>query len=407
MGVQFYFLNSMPCKRWITSEYVAHGHPDKLADFISDSILQEIYFQDWNARTGIETMVKNNTVVLGGEIKTTAKVDYETIVRDVFAKHVIYPENHHLLPDDIKIINLIGEQSPEISAMVDNETGIIGAGDQGFAVGYAINETPSYMPLGVYVAKSLCQRVGGTTYPTRRLGPDAKTQVVVGYDEERNPEINHILVSVLHTNQGLEETRKKVYNIINKNHYSMDNEIYDKYFKNGDIIVEVNPYGEWKTGGPIADCGLTGRKIVVDQYGGYCNVGGGAFSGKDMSKVDRSAAYMARYIAKNIVASGLCNEAKVVLSYIIGQANPCAFDIEMDTNCELIDDIKIFFYDRQGIDLTPDGIISYFGKHFNFPWYAKYGAFGYTDIEAQRLGFVPWELTDLASELRYFIEDNQ
>jgi len=394
----------MNCKnRIVTSEYVAHGHPDKLADFIADSILQEIYFQDRNARTGIEVMVKDNTVVLGGEITTTAKVDYETVVRSVF-NHVVYPDNHHLTPDNIKIINLIGEQSPEISAMVDKKNGVIGAGDQGFAVGYASNETPSYLPLGVYVAKTICQRVAGTKYPTRTFGPDAKTQVVVEYDDKGEPHIVHILVSVLHTNYSLENTCKYVMEIItNNDKHWMNEEVYDKYFRNGDIIIEINPYGEWKTGGPIADCGVTGRKIVVDQYGGYANVGGGSFAGKDMSKVDRSAAYMARYIAKNIVASGVCNEAKVELSYIIGQAKPCAVNIEMDDNCDLVHHIKRFF--REKLDLSPNGIIDYFGKdNMKFSWYAKYGAFGYTDEEMKLCPFTPWEYTDLSEDLYCYLE---
>lgn len=394
----------MNCKnRIVTSEYVAHGHPDKLADFIADSILQEIYFQDRNARTGIEVMVKDNTVVLGGEITTTAKVDYETVVRSVF-NHVVYPDNHHLTPDNIKVINLIGEQSPEISAMVDKENGVIGAGDQGFAVGYANNETPCYLPLGVYVAKTICQRVAGTKYPTRAFGPDAKTQVIVKYDDEGVPRITHILVSVLHTNYSLEDTRKYVMDIItNNDKHWMNDEVYDKYLRNGDIIIDINPYGEWKTGGPIADCGVTGRKIVVDQYGGYANVGGGSFAGKEMSKVDRSAAYMARYIAKNIVASGVCNEAKVELSYIIGQAEPCAFNIEMDDNCDLVHHIKRFFMEK--LDLSPNGIIDYFGKeNMKFSWYARYGAFGYTDEEMLLCPFTPWEYTDLSEDLYCYLE---
>lgn len=394
----------MNCKnRVVTSEYVAHGHPDKLADFIADSILQEIYVQDHNARTGIEVMVKDNTVVLGGEVTTTAKVDYDVVVRSVFNR-VVYPDNHHLTPDNIKVINLIGEQSPEISAMVDRKDGVIGAGDQGFAVGYASNETPCYLPLGVYVAKKICQRIAGTNYPTRSFGPDAKTQVIVEYDDEGVPSITHILVSVLHTNYSLENTCKYVMDIItNNDKHWMNDEVYDKYFRNGDIIIEINPYGEWKTGGPIADCGVTGRKIVVDQYGGYANVGGGSFSGKDMSKVDRSAAYMARYIAKNIVASGVCNEAKVELSYIIGQAKPCAFNIEMDENCDLVHHIKRFF--REELDLSPNGIIEKFDKEcLNFPWYAKYGAFGYTDEEMIYSPFTPWEDTDLAEELWCYLE---
>lgn len=384
----------MNCKKKIvTSEYVAHGHPDKLADIISDSILQEIYSQDKNARTGIETMVKDNTVVLGGEVKTTAVVDYENIVRNVFKNIVVYPHNHNLTPENIKIINLIGIQSPEISAMVDKEDGDIGAGDQGFCVGYASDETETYMPLGVYLAKKICQRTA------EYLGPDVKTQVVVSYDENGDASIEHILVSALHSNYDISVVRKWVKESIVRNSLlGISDEIWSKYIKDKEIPIQVNPYGEWKIGGPIADCGVTGRKIVVDQYGGYCNVGGGAFSGKDLSKVDRSAAYMARYIAKNIVASGVASNAKVELAYIIGQAKPCAFNIEIDRNCDMVDIIKNFF--ETNLDLTPKGIIDRFSKSdIDFIFCAKNGAFGYTEYDMKTLRHVPWEYTDLTAKL--------
>lgn len=710
----------MNCKKKIvTSEYVAHGHPDKLADIISDSILQEIYSQDKNARTGIETMVKDNTVVLGGEVKTTAVVDYENIVRNVFKNIVVYPHNHNLTPENIKIINLIGIQSPEISAMVDKEDGDIGAGDQGFCVGYASDETETYMPLGVYLAKKICQRTA------EYLGPDVKTQVVVSYDENGDASIEHILVSALHSNYDISVVRKWVKESIVRNSLlGISDEIWSKYIKDKEIPIQVNPYGEWKIGGPIADCGVTGRKIVVDQYGGYCNVGGGAFCvdgdteyigedlkwhkikdyvdgkvgqwdngmlefvtpskyhvnpsekmyhftspnsidmvlsenhdivaltskgnihkvkvsdilakmknnessfkdnipctfefinnnagvdltddqirlqiavcadgtyksmpgnkcrinikkkkkaerlewllkrtnteyhlldkgdchnkyytfeppvpnnkslydlfhnantrqmmiiakevvkwdgdevkgvfrttskedadfiqfvfsciygnrstinvdnrigrkktmcgkeytissityevsigktktvsfagskskvdvheyktdnmycftvdsgmlllrrnnkifvtgncGKDMSKVDRSAAYMARYIAKNIVASGVASNAKVELAYIIGQSKPCAFNIEIDRNCELVDDIKKFF--ETNLDLTPKGIIDRFSKSdIDFIFCAKNGAFGYTANDMKTLRHVPWEYVDLYIKLREYL----
>lgn len=376
----------------ITSEYVAHGHPDKLADIISDSILQEIYNQDENARAGIETMVKDNVVVLGGEVKTTAVVDYESIVRNVFENDVKYPPNHNLTPDNIKIINLIGQQSPEISAMVDKEDGEIGAGDQGFCVGYASSETDVMMPLGAYLAKKICQRVAYPGY-----GPDAKSQVVVEYDNEGKALIKNILVSVLHTNHEIDIVR----------HFVMDDiqwelSAFPDNF-NDDTIIQINPYGEWTIGGPIADCGLTGRKIVVDHYGGYCNVGGGNHWGKDMSKVDRSGAYMARLIAKTIVsARGLCDNAKVELAYIIGQPEPCAFNIEMDKNTHLVPAIKEFF--SQEFDLTPSGIIKQFGRDLNFKFYAKNGAFGYDNIDAMKF-HLPWEHTIWCSELLDYLKE--
>ena len=378
----------------VTSEYVAHGHPDKLADIISDSILQEIYNQDENARTGIETMVKDNVVVLGGEVKTTAVVDYESIVRKVFESDVKYPWNHNLTPDNIKIINLIGQQSSEISTMVDKENGEIGAGDQGFCVGYASSETDVMMPLGAYLAKAICQRVASGGF-----GPDAKTQVVVEYDNEGKALIKNVLVSALHTNYSIDYVRHCVTDDI-----KMALSKFPDNF-NDDTVFQVNPYGEWSIGGPIADCGLTGRKIVVDHYGGYCNVGGGAHCGKDMSKVDRSGAYMARLIAKTIVSSrGLCDNAKVELSYIIGQPEPCAFNIEMDKNTHLVPAIKEFF--NQRFDLTPSGIIKQFGRDLNFKFYAKNGAFGYDNIDAMKFN-LPWEHTIWCSELLDYLKKKE
>ena len=345
----------------VTSEYVSYGHPDKLADQIADQILYDISLVDKNVRAGIEVMVKDNIVVLGGEISTTAHVDYDACVRKVFAD-VAYPENHHLAPSDIKIINLIGKQSPEISAMVDRDDGVIGAGDQGFCVGYASDETPDYMPLGHYLAQKICLKVcqmsnGKVGHNWCVFGPDVKTQVIVSY-EGINATVEHILVSAMHPDGCIEELRDAVRKVITQNLGVFDDETYEQYIKDKDIKIDVNPYGEWTIGGPISDCGVTGRKVVVDQFGGYCNVGGGAFSGKDLSKVDRSGAYMARYLAKNIVATGLCDDAKVELSYIIGEPKPCALNIELNRNSVLVPYIKKYI--EENINLSPRGIIGRF-----------------------------------------------
>lgn len=395
----------MSCKnKTITSEYVSYGHPDKLADQIADQILYDISLVDKNVRAGIEVMVKDNIVVLGGEISTTAELNYDACVRNVF-NEVNYPSNHHLMPSDIKVINLIGKQSAEISAMVDKVDGEIGAGDQGFCVGYASNETDEYMPIGHYIAQRICLRVthltnGKLGKNSLRFGPDVKTQVVVSYDENENATVDYILVSAMHPDGCLYELKDAVHKLIHKNAENfLGHDVFEKYIKGKSIKLDVNPYGEWTVGGPISDCGVTGRKIVVDQYGGYCNVGGGAFSGKDMSKVDRSGAYMARYIAKNIVASGLCDNAKVVLSYVIGQMQPCALDIELNRNCDLIPKIKEWLYNN--VDMSPSGIIKRFTKNGRvnivYPVLSRFGHYGY-------VAYRPWENIDFADELINYVK---
>lgn len=264
----------MSCKnKVITSEYVSFGHPDKLADQIADAILDELIEQDKNTRAGIEVLVKDNVVVLGGELTTNAEVNYDKIVRGVFAD-VNYPASHGLKPEQIKVINLIGQQSQEIHQGVDRSETVIGAGDQGFCVGYASNETNCYMPLGHYLAKTICNYV--STY--NNLGPDVKSQVVVGYDNDEQPTVLSILVSTMY-DKGLSllDVRRIVEDAIVFNYSNMDVEVYEKYIKDKDIKLDINPCGSWHTGGPVSDCGVTGRKIVVDQFGGYANVGGGAF----------------------------------------------------------------------------------------------------------------------------------
>ena len=338
----------MSCKnKVITSEYVSFGHPDKLADQIADAILDNLIEQDKKTRAGIEVLVKDNVVVLGGELTTNAVVNYDSIVRDVFYD-VNYPESHGLKPEQIKVINLIGKQSQEIHQGVDRSETVIGAGDQGFCVGYASNETDCYMPLGHYLAKTICNYVS----KCKGLGPDTKSQVVVGYDDDEQPTVLSILVSTMHNNDfSLSDVRHIVENAITSNICNMDANVYEKYIKDKDIQVDVNPCGSWNIGGPVSDCGVTGRKIVVDQFGGYANVGGGAFSGKDFTKVDRSAAYMARYLAKNIVAAGIADNAKVELAYMIGVPEPCAINIELNRNQELACELKDWILNN--VDTTP------------------------------------------------------
>lgn len=380
----------MSCKcKTITCEYVSFGHPDKLADQISDAILDKLREQDPNVRAGIETMVKDNIVFLGGEVKTSAKINYDEVVRSVF-NYVKYP--HDILsPKNIKIFNCIGQQSQEISKMVDKEDNEIGAGDQGFVAGYASIETPNLMPLGHYIAKKICDYVSNAGL--FGLGPDTKTQVVISYDEYV-PTLKHILVSTMHK-CDIETVREIVKSAIVNNKIGLDPVTHQFHLIMDNPVIDVNPCGEWHVGGPISDCGLTGRKIVVDQYGGYCNVGGGAFSGKDMSKVDRSAAYMARYLAKNIVASEISDTAKVEISYIIGKPEPCAFNIELDDDCtcEVVNNVKEWIINN--VDLTPLGIINRFGNEFSYLDCAR-GAFWDDSF--------PWEKIDLAEDIKNYIE---
>ena len=390
----------------ITSEYVSYGHPDKVADQVSDALLDEYLSQDSDTRAGIETMIKDNIVVVGGEVNTDAEINVEKIVRNVI-DCVGYPDSHKLNGKDVKIINLIGEQSKEISRGVDrDDCDCIGAGDQGFVVGMANNETNEYIPLGVYIARQICK---GVTF-VEGLGPDVKTQVCIEYGA-RVPKVKSIVVSTMHSDAfDVEKVRRIVDNLIKTNKVGinnvMDDEVFLEYIKDKNIDYFINVNGEWVIGGPISDCGLTGRKIVADQYGGYCNVGGGAFSGKDMSKVDRSGAYMCRYLAKNIVDAGLADEAKVELSYVISEPQPCAIKVELkDTHTTLITNLdkQVEMYIKEHVDLTPKGIIERFfpcGMNPIFFNTARNGHFGYNDDET----FYPWEKLDLSDDLRNYIE---
>ena len=382
------------CKRTIVSECVTNGHPDKIADRIADNILNEFKKVDVNVRAGIEVMVKDNIVVLGGEIGSTGTVDYDAIVRDVYSD-LNFPVNHGLAPDNIKIINLIGKQSPEIHNGVDGGMDI-GAGDQGFVCGYATNETPAYLGLGHYIAKCICRFIEGRAF----IGPDAKSQVIVEYDEFGNAHLKSILVSTMHYDalENLEDLRAHIEECIKKNLVDIDKNIFEKYINQPGWKLDINPCGSWHIGGPVSDCGVTGRKIVVDQYGGYCKVGGGALVGKDMTKVDRSAAYMSRYLAKNIVASGICDCAKVELSYMIGVPEPSSVYVWMNRNREFGD--RVVDIIKKKVKLTPGGIIKCFGvDNGRYGFIGKYGHYGVPEIYFNASNWAydvyPWEKIDI------------
>lgn len=375
----------------IVSEYVSCGHPDKIADTISDAILDAFIRRDHEVSAGIETMVKDNVVVLGGEVNSTAAIDYDAVVRDVF-RELNFPKNHNLAPEQIKIINIIGKQSPEIRRGVEENPEDIGAGDQGFVVGFATNETPEYLGLGHYIAKKICQWITSEDGRRQYYGPDAKSQVVIEEDGNGERRVKSILVSTMSNVYGLDITRFDIKRKIETNEIGLDEGIYNKYIVNADIPITVNPCGEWKIGGPVSDCGVTGRKLVVDQYGGYCNIGGGAYSGKNMTKVDRSAAYMARYIAKNIVASGICDKCKVEISYMIGVPEPSSVYIEMNRNQHLAE--KVLEVVKEKFCLKPSCIM--YALDSDNPRYKELtvnGHYGYI-VRDNEYTIAPWEKTD-------------
>lgn len=390
-------------KRTVVCEYVGFGHPDAVADQVSDALLDEFLKQDPNTRAGIEVMVKDNIVVLGGEVKSKGKIDYDSTVRKVFDS-LPYPANHHLSTDDIKVLNLIGKQSPEISRGVDKEDGTVAAGDQGFCVSMASNETEDYMPLGMHIAKKICQYVASQT--ALGFGPDCKSQVITIYDEKGHAYIDSILVSTMH--QGnLDADRKTIETMIRHNRMGFSDYVLTKYFHctSHKPKIIVNPNGEWRIGGSVSDCGVTGRKIVVNQFGGYCSVGGGNLNGKDMSKIDRSAAYMCRYLAKNIVAAGISDTAKVELSYMIGVPQPSSINIELNRSQDLAGDIIQWI--KENVDLSPSGIIKRFDggspRYYNT---ALHGHYGKTDEEMKNVEtakLYPWEKTDLVGGLLHFL----
>ena len=384
-------------KKIITSEFVSSGHPDKIADVIGDALLDEYLKVDKDTRAGIEVMVKDNVVVLGGEVTSLAKIDYDTIIRKIYDVYN-FPSSHNLNGKDIKIINLIGKQSTEIHSGVDKSDTEIGAGDQGFVVGFASNDTDVYMPLGHYLAKKICQYV--SSQREYELGPDTKTQVIIERDTETNENVvKSILVSTMHQ-CDLETCRSFVKKAILFNNVGIENDLFIKYVADKDIKIDVNPCGSWQIGGPVSDCGVTGRKLVVDQYGGYCNIGGGNLSAKDYSKVDRSAAYMARYIAKNIVAANIANTAKVEISYMIGVCEPCSLNIELDANKEKSNEIKEWV--KEIVDLTPYGIMQ--KMKYAYPRNEKVqymGYYGYNVENNDNLSrMFPWENLDLVEKLK-------
>ena len=393
----------MTNRRLFTSESVTEGHPDKICDQISDAILDAILAADPNARVACETTVTTGLVLVAGEVTTTTYVDIKGIVRDTVAEIGYTRGKYGFDAENLAVLVALGEQSPDIAqgvdqalearegSMTDEELEAIGAGDQGLMFGYACNETPELMPLPISLAHKLARRLtavrksGELSY----LRPDGKTQVTVEYDENNNPvRVDTIVLSTQHDEEiTLEQIQKDVKEfVINPVVPAALIDENTKYF--------INPTGRFVIGGPKGDAGLTGRKIIVDTYGGYARHGGGAFSGKDATKVDRSAAYAARYVAKNIVAAGLADRAEVQLAYAIGVARPVS--IAVDTfGTGKVAESKIVEWIRELFDLRPAGIIKMLDlRRPIYKQTAAYGHFGRTDLD------VPWEKTDKADALK-------
>jgi len=374
-------------KRLFTSECVTNGHPDKVADTISDSILDECLRQDPNARVACETMVTTNFCLICGEITTTAKVDYEAVARDAIRRiGYVYPGDG-FNADSVEIQCRIHTQSADIALGTNDEVG--GAGDQGMMFGGACTQTPELMPLPVALSRALSNRLTECVHSTDLLKPDGKTQVSVEYDENGKPvAIDTVVVSIMHSADfEMEELRRYVRD-------GVIAPVLKQYgFDIADVAhIHINPTGNFVIGGPNGDTGLTGRKIIVDTYGGYFSHGGGAFSGKDPTKVDRSAAYMARYMAKNLVAAGLAEEVQVQLAYAIGVAQPVSLRVQSFGTGKVSDE-KMTELLRKVCDMTPGGIIR--KLQLRRPIYAptaEKGHFGVADR--------PWEQTDLAETLR-------
>ena len=374
-------------KRLFTSECVTNGHPDKVADTISDAILDACLAQDPGSRVACETMVTTNFCLICGEITTTAKVDYEAVAREAIRSiGYVYPGDG-FDADSCEIICRNHQQSADIALGTNDEVG--GAGDQGMMFGGACNETPELMPMPVALARALSNRLTECIASTDLLRADGKTQVSVEYDENgKVVGIDTVVVSVMHSADfAMEELRKYI-------REGVIAPVLTKYgFKIEDVAnIYINPTGNFVIGGPNGDTGLTGRKIIVDTYGGYFSHGGGAFSGKDPTKVDRSAAYIARYMAKNLVAAGLCDKVQVQLAYAIGVAEPVSVRVDTYGTGKLSDE-EITALLRKTVDMTPAGIIR--KLQLRNPIYCSTARFGHFGVEGKT-----WEQTDIAEELR-------
>ena len=377
-----------------TSESVGPGHPDKICDQVSDAILDACMAQDPLSRVACECFTTNELFVVGGEITTTAKVNYEEIVRNTLRKIGYTDKSLGIGADTCKVQVVITTQSPDIAqgvnkALDDNETG---AGDQGIMFGYATDETPAYMPLPIFLSHRLVERadVLRKSGEFKYARPDMKSQVTVDYADPTNIKIVSVLMSIQH-DPDFKEDEFKAYIKENVIDYVMK-----QYNLNLDYSVLINPTGRFVVGGPEGDTGLTGRKIIVDTYGGTAAHGGGAFSGKDCTKVDRSAAYMARYIAKNLVAAGVAERLQIQLAYAIGVSQPTSINVKGYESAKYSYD-EIVKCIRDLFPLTPNGIINCFDlRRPIYEQTATYGHFGRDDLD------LPWEKLDKVEQIKSY-----
>ena len=393
-------------KRLFTSESVTEGHPDKICDQISDAILDELMRQDPMSRVACETAITTGLVLVMGEITTKGYVDIQKVVRETIREIGYDRAKYGFDCDTCGVITALDEQSADIALgvdkaleakenkMTDEEIDAIGAGDQGMMFGYATNETEEYMPYPISLAHKLARKLtevrkNGTL---KYLRPDGKSQVTVEYDENGKP--SRLDAVVLSTQHDPEVSQEQIHEDIKK--YVFDT-VLPKDMIDENTKFFVNPTGRFVIGGPHGDSGLTGRKIIVDTYGGYARHGSGAFSGKDCTKVDRSAAYAARYVAKNIVAAGLADKCEIQLSYAIGVAHPTSVMVDTFGTGKLSDE-KLVEIIRENFDLRPAGIIKMLDlRRPIYKQTAAYGHFGRNDID------VPWEKTDKVEMLKKYM----
>lgn len=393
-------------KLLFTSESVTEGHPDKICDQISDAVLDALMAQDPNSRVACETSITTGLVLVMGEISTNAYVDIQKIVRETI-REIGYDRSQYGFDcNTCGVITAIDEQSSDIAMGVDKaleakehqmsdaDIEAIGAGDQGMMFGYATNETEEYMPYPISLAHKLSRRLTEVrkngTLPYLR--PDGKTQVSVEYDENGKP--IRLEAVVLSTQHGEEVSQEQIHEDIKKHVFDA---VLPADLVDADTKFFINPTGRFVIGGPNGDSGLTGRKIIVDTYGGYARHGGGAFSGKDCTKVDRSAAYAARYVAKNIVAAGLADRCEIQLSYAIGVARPTS--VRVDTfGTGKLDERRLVEIVRENFDLRPAGIIKMLDlRRPIYKQTAAYGHFGRTDLD------LPWEKLDMVDKLKSYL----
>ena len=390
----------MEKRRFFTSESVTEGHPDKICDQISDAILDALLAQDPQARVACETLVCTGTVFVTGQISTTAVVDFQKIVRDTVREIGYTRAKFGFDADSCGVILSLDKQSPDIAMGVDksgefraegNELDQYGAGDQGMMFGYACNETEELMPLAITLAQKMAQRLAYVRKNklVEYLRPDGKCQVTVEYDGDVAVRVDTVVLSTQHGPKVSNETIKRdMIELVVKH-------VVPPHLLDENTKYYINPTGRFEIGGPCADSGLTGRKIIVDTYGGYCAHGGGAFSGKDPTKVDRSAAYLARYVCKNLVAAGLCDKVQLQVSYAIGRAKPVSVDVNTYGTGKFSDE-KLAQIVCENFDLRPKAIINQFD--LQKPIYkqtASYGHFGRSQF--------PWEKLDKVEDLKKYL----